>query len=89
MLHLPIAKRRIILNRVLIPYYTFFKRLRIKKCKSNKGLDSSSPAPSTNDPSYVHHPPKSANRIKSKVKKNCRTTIPYQNDSSDEKMKRR
>ena len=67
----------------------FFQRLLMKKCKSNKGLVSSTPEPSTNDPTYVHCPQKSANRIISEVKKICRTTISYQNDSSDEKMKRK
>ena len=53
----------------------------VKNYKSNKGLDSSTLGPSTNDPNYA---------TSSSVKmKNCRTAIPHQKDSLDQKKKKK
>ena len=57
-----------------------------KKCKPNKGLDSPTPGPSTNDPNYATLSSVMANRIFSAATKNRRTTVPYQNDLSHKKI---
>ena len=73
------------LNRVISPYFTFFKRLWLKKFRLNKELDSPTPGPSTNDRAMLHCPQKSENRIISAVTKNHRIIVPYQNVLSDQK----
>ena len=55
-----------------------------KKCTPNKGLDFPTPGPSTNDPNYV-----TLSSEIGEVTKNLRTTVPYQNDSSDKKKKKK
>ena len=53
------------------------------KCRPNKGSDSPTPGPSTNDTNYATSSSEIGKSITSAVTKNCRTTVPYQNDSSD------
>ena len=62
----------------------FFQESLAEHCKSNKGLDSPTPGPSTNNPSYATS---FANPIISSVTKNQWITVLHQNDSSDKKEK--
>ena len=62
-----------------------FQVFSAKKCRPNKGLHSPTPVQVQMTRTKLHHPLKSANRIISAMTKNRRTTVPYENDSSDQK----
>ena len=64
-----------------------FQASSAENCRPNKGLDSPTPSQVQMTGAMLHHPPESANCIISAVTKNRRPTVPYQNDSSDQKKK--
>ena len=65
-----------------------FQASSAEKCKPSKGLKSSTPGQSTNDQSYATSSSEIGNRFISAMTKNRRTTVPYQNDSSDQELKK-
>ena len=62
-----------------------FQASSAEKCRPNKGLDPPTPGHVQMTRAMLHRPPKSANCIISVVMKNRRPTVPYQNDTSDQK----
>ena len=66
----------------------FFQASWAKKCKSNKGLDFSMLAQSTNDPSYATSSSEiGESHYSALVTKTCRTTVPHQNDPSNQQYR--
>ena len=65
--------------------YIFFQASSAEECKSNKGLDSPTPGPSMDDPSYATLSSKISESQYICSEENRQTTVPHQNDSSDKK----
>ena len=61
-----------------------FQASSTKKCRPNKGLDSPTPGPRTNDQSYATLSSKIGKSHYSAATKNCWTIVPCQNHLSDQ-----